>query len=104
MMTDSAADDKGELSVQLESLRGLLDEAVREGVAVHELERRLFRGVLSLGRELLKEFFARQGDGDVGEVLEIEPDRELKRSRRLHERTYLSLFEEFRLERISRGT
>ena len=99
IMTDHAAEDKNGLSEQLRALRALLDDAVREKLAVHELEQRLFKGVLALGRELLSEFFTRQGNGDVGERFTVEPGRELKRSAQPQRRRYVSIFGEFPLAR-----
>lgn len=99
IVTENAPQDKPALLMQLQKLVELVDTAARETMAAHEIEHRLFRGVLALGHELLERFFAQLGDGDEGECLRLNDGRDVKRLEAAVERRYVSVFGEHRPRR-----
>jgi hypothetical protein len=78
-------------------------ESARKGEAAHLVERKIFTWVLEVGRQALDFFFHVQGDGDLGETFTMPDGRVLNRLE-LGERTYQSLFGDFRLNRYVYGT
>ena len=92
---------KSEVVNQVATLRKLVEDAARNGMPAHELERELFRHLMRLGHTLLEEFFARQGSGDVGESFELPDGQVLKREPELHKRTYTTIFGHFSLQRTA---
>jgi hypothetical protein len=99
MMPQSMMEDKAGLNSRWQALRAVVDSAVQTGRAAHEVEQELFRGLLQLGHGLLGYFFEQSGDGDEGERLELADGRVLKRFESCHDRTYHSVFGDFRLSR-----
>lgn len=84
---------------QLQEICRFVEKAVKEGRRIDETERELFSQLLEVGRTLLQAFIAAHGDGDIGE--EVEQDgRRLRRLKDRHERRYLSIFGELRIERF----
>lgn len=82
----------------LESLSRIVTQAAETGGAAHEVERRLWVGVLEMGYQLLKMYFELLGTGDEGE--EVERDGQcLKRSPAPEPRRYLSVFGELKFSR-----
>jgi hypothetical protein len=85
-----------------------LDKFVREsaqkGVPVHEVERGLWRQLLDIGHKALGEFFRLQGTGDLGEAVTLPDGESLPRLEGLHERRYVSIFGEYRLQRVVYGS
>jgi hypothetical protein len=81
-------------------------QAAVDGVAAHEVELTLFRGVMKLGRELLSTFIELQGTGDIGSELTLPDGTQLVRQPETHERQYATIFGEFTIERTaySQGT
>lgn len=105
MMAQEAVEDK--VSALLEKAKGLVgyvEQAAREHVPVHELERNTLDRLLEMGRCALGEFFAIQGDGDQGETVTMSDGQTLQRLPQRHPRTYRSIFGVFRLERVVYGT
>lgn len=78
-------------------------ESARKGEAAHVVERKIFTWALKVGRQALDFFFHVQGDGDLGETFTMPDGRVLNRLE-LSERTYQSLFGDFRLNRYVYGT
>ena len=101
----------GMMSVELEKINRetLLDitkrlaesveSACREGSVAHEIERRLFKSLLEVGRLLLEEFFRLNGTGDEGEHREMPDGKMLKRMPEPHVKQYLSVFGEIPVKR-----
>ncbi|MCP3958879.1 MAG: ISKra4 family transposase, partial [bacterium] len=92
-------------------LAGLLDElqsfvtaSAEQGVAAHEVEQGIWQHLLKLGRESLQVFFDRAGDGDLGETVELEGGRRLRRLSGEYVRPYQSIFGPFELRRAVYGT
>lgn len=87
----------------LDGLLSLVCEAARQGTAIHEVERALWRRLLCIGRQCLGQFLALQGNGDLGETLVV-AGQECRRLEALHPRRYVSIFGAFRLERVVYGS
>jgi hypothetical protein len=99
-----AGGNVNELWAQLGELVGFVEHSARERIAVHEVEKRLWKRVLELGGELLELFFRLCGSGDEGERVTLPDGRQLRRLEALHQREYLSVFGRFLLERAVYGT
>jgi hypothetical protein len=91
----------------LDQLFGELQACVRtaaeEGRAIHEIERELWGCLLRLGRASLGQFLTLVGTGDVGETLTLSDGEECRRLAQAHERRYVSIFGEFRIQRVVYG-
>ena len=76
---------------------------------IHHVEEDIFRQLLVMGRDFLRAFLARSGDGDVGPTLTIpgdhpaEPVPVLPRLDAPRSRPYLSIFGEVAIERVCYG-
>lgn len=92
----------------LEQLLGDLQACVRtaaeEGWAIHDVERELWRRLLRVGRVSLGQFLRLVGTGDVGEALTLSDGEEYRRLPETHERRYVSIFGEFRIQRVVYGS
>jgi hypothetical protein len=106
MITQERLADKLELVDEMAHLRQFVHDAARDGTAAHEVERGLFRRLLSLGHDLLGEFFVLQGSGDIGEQFTLPDGEVLQRQPELHDRPYTTIFGDFTLWRTvySMGT
>ena len=105
IMAESAAfDNIQKLTGMAESMAGFVQQAVVAGTAAHEVEREVWKRVLAMGRQATGHFFQMQGDGDVGETIEMPDGRELRRLDEPHRRTYRSIFGPFTLSRYVYGT
>ena len=104
MVAKEAREDKTQqLQVVMAELIDEVLESARKGEAAHVVERKIFTWVLEVGRQALDFFFHVQGDGDLGETFTMPDGRVLNRLE-LGERTYQSLFGDFRLNRYVYGT
>jgi hypothetical protein len=83
---------------QLLGIIRLIEQAVENGRRIDEAERDVFTKLMEIGKTMLEEFVASQGDGDVGERVERN-GRSLRRLRDLHNRRYLSIFGELAISR-----
>ncbi len=105
MMAEMAAfDNLEELAELADDLAGFVQQAVVEGTAAHEVERGVWQRVLAMGRQATGHFLRMQGDGDVGETIEVPGGKELRRLGEPHRRTYHSIFGPFPLLRYVYGT
>jgi hypothetical protein len=82
------------LPLLAEMQQGLRDAAA-QGRAVHEVELAVWRQVLHLGRQLLGQFFALAGTGDVGASVTLPEGQSCQRLEETHSRRYVSIFGEF---------
>jgi hypothetical protein len=86
-----------------------LHAAADDQQPIHHVEETLFRQLLVIGRDLLRAFLDRAGDGDVGPTLTIpgdtpcEPSQVLPRLQTPHCRPYLSIFGEIVIQRVGYG-
>ena len=91
MMAESVAfDNIQQLTGMAESLGAFVQQAAVAGTAAHEVEREVWKRILVIGRQATGHFFQLQGDGDLGETLEMSDGRELRRLDEPHRRTYRS--------------
>jgi hypothetical protein len=104
----SIVQDQEVLRQQLQETVGKLDAfvgaAAREGMAVHEVEKGLWKELLCLGRQCLSHFFALTGDGDLGETVDSDDGQHWQRLQERHRRRYVSIFGTFELERVVYGS
>jgi hypothetical protein len=94
-------DELHELTAELSQY---VHDAACEGTAVRVVEREIWTGVRNLGWRLLDQFFADQGDGDLGETFTMCDGRVLKRLDEPHTRVYQSIFGRHELQRTVYGT
>jgi len=92
---------KGE--TQFEQIVAFVRQSSRDGRALHEVERSLWRQLLSVGHAMLDGYVKGQGGGDLGPTLEHE-GRTLRRLEQTHERRYVSIFGELCIDRHVYGT
>ena len=105
IMAEMAAFENLEkLNEMAESLATFVRQAVVEGAAAHEVEKGVWQRILAMGRQATEQFFQMQGDGDVGETIEMSDGEELRRLPEPHRRTYRSIFGPFTLSRYVYGT
>jgi hypothetical protein len=89
---------------QLDQLVAFVGTALQNHEPLHALERGIWTRLLHLGQELVAQVFAQQGSGDVGDSVRLPDGRVVDRLPNLHERRYVSLFGEFRLQRAVYGS
>ena len=92
------------LGQRLAELVAFLNASFREGTALHEVERGIWKHVLQMGHLAEKQFLALHGSGDLGETVTLPDGQTCRRLPALHERRYLSIFGEFHLSRTVYGT
>ena len=102
MMTQEA--DLGNLTEMAEGLKAFVQQAAEEGFAAHEVEMEIWQRVLAMGRQAMGRFFDTQGEGDVGDSIEMPDGQQWQRLDEPHRRLYQSIFGPFELERVVYGT
>ena len=102
MMTQEAA--LGNLIELAEGLEAFVQQAAEEGFAAHEVEMEVWQRVLAMGRQAMGRFFDTQGEGDVGDSIEMPDGQQWQRLDEPHRRLYQSIFGPFELERVVYGT
>jgi hypothetical protein len=104
-MTHESYDCKSEkLQRELDELQEYIRTSAREGRAIHDFERGVWQRMLQLGRESMGLFLHMQGDGDMGETVNLPNGQEHQRLEELHHRRYVSIFGEFQLRRVVYGS
>ncbi|MGE0759793.1 MAG: hypothetical protein AB7O38_22440 [Pirellulaceae bacterium] len=71
MIAQEVQAGKRDMAEQMTELRRFVETAARDGTPAHEVEHGLFRRLLSLGHNLLGEFFVKQGSGNLGEQITL---------------------------------
>jgi len=105
IMAETAAfDNVDELAKMGQDLATYVQQAAIEGTAAHAVERAIWQRVLAMGRQAIGHFLQMQGDGDVGETIEMGDGEELRRLPEPHQRTYRSIFGPFAISRYVYGT
>lgn len=89
---------------QFVEMQEFVHRTARDGQAIHEVERGLWERLRHMGHECLGQFLRLQGDGDLGETVTLPTGEERYRLPEQHERRYVSIFGEFRLQRVVYGT
>lgn len=100
MTQDSFSAKSTELQAHLNQLFGIVDEALEKNTPIHEVERRTLDTLLEIGRATVQKLLDELGNGDVGESVEVEDNKTLKRSQETHTQEYTSIFGSFSLERF----
>jgi len=77
---------------QLRAMEAFVEQSVRRGQRIDQVERGLFSRLLALGRSLLESFVAEQGNGDTGSQLEAPDGHLVRRLKQKRSRRYLSIF------------
>lgn len=105
MMAEAVAfDNVKELTGMAKDLGIFVQQAAAEGTAAHAAEKEIWQRILAMGRQAMGQFFEMQGEGDVGDSVEMPDGRELRRLDEPHQRTYRSIFGRFVLSRYVYGT
>lgn len=102
--TDVLKGENSDLLSILKEMQSAVCEGAQKGTPIHEVERAVWQQVLHMGRMLLSQFLAQLGAGDVGESVTLPDGRVCQRLEELHSRRYVSIFGEFRLERMVYGS
>lgn len=71
-----------------------VEQAQQDDLRIDLLEREVFAMLLQIGFEVVEQYIAHRGDGDVGETAPARDGRTLRRSDEPHERRYVSIFGE----------
>ena len=83
-----------------ERLLECVEKSQGRDLRIDLLEREVLAMLLQVGFEVLEQYIARCGDGDVGETAASHDGRTLCRSEEPHERRYVSIFGEHRFPRF----
>lgn len=92
------------LREQLAGLLATLDDAFRDGTALHDVERDLFRQLLKIGHDCLQRLFTLYGTADAGPTVTVPDGPTYRRLQEPHRRRYVSIFGAFELSRYVYGT
>jgi hypothetical protein len=87
-----------ELGSALQPIIDFVEESLRKGKRIDEVERGLHERLRKLGLTLVEEFVMAVGNGNQGPVIKRN-GRQLKRSRKLHVKKYHSIFGRLEIER-----
>lgn len=99
MVTKATQDcQTNEIDRELERIKNMVDDAVKQGRSAHELEREVFAGVCGLGRMLFAAFLKVQVDADLGPSVTLPDGRRLVRCLP-QQRRLMTLFGEFKVKR-----
>jgi hypothetical protein len=85
-------------------LQNYVRRAAQDGLPIHEVELALWQQLLQTGHEALGLFLQLQGNGDLGETVTLPTGQQCQRLEEPHERRYVSIFGEFRLQRVVYGS
>jgi hypothetical protein len=97
------AENGDDLLPVFQELTQLVVQAAQQGQPVHEVEKAIWQQVLRIGHQALAQFFKLLGSGDLGEIVTLPDGRSCPRLD-LHERRYVSIFGEFKLQRTVYGS
>lgn len=104
MIPQELVNAKLEVESTVARLWQFIEGAARQATAAHVVEEELFRSLLALGRQLYARYLALQGTGDVGERFALPDGRSLRRLEKTHQRSLMTIFGEFSLDRAAYGT
>ncbi len=76
----------------------------KQGTAIHTVEQGIWDKLLTMGEQALGQFIALQGDGDMGDKIELDSGKTVKRLPNQQTRIYRSIFGLYSLERAVYGT
>jgi hypothetical protein len=89
---------------QLDQLIASVQSAVEESRRIDQVERDLIAQLLDLGLTLLNLFIAQHGNGDLGDTVQTDEGRTLRRLAQTHDRRYVAIFGELTIPRVVYGT
>jgi hypothetical protein len=92
------------LQTLVPQLLEFLATALTEATPVHRVEQGLWDLLLQMGHQGLTAFFDAHGTGDLGETLTLPDGQQVQRLEELHERSYVSIFGHFTLQRTVYGS
>lgn len=99
MTQDSLVAKSAQLQSHVNELLGIVGGAIDQQLPIHEVESKTLQVLLQMGRSTLQILFDELGSGDVGESVEVDEGRILKREQETHSREYTSIFGTFQLDR-----
>ena len=99
MTQGSLVANSAQLHVYVEELVAIVGDAVEQHTPIHEVERKALKTLLDMGHATLQMLLEQLGSGDVGEVVELDDGKKLKRSEQTHTREYMSIFGTLQLRR-----
>ena len=100
MTQDCLSAKSAQIQQQVNKLLEIVGDAVEHHTPIHDVERQTFDVLLQMGRSTLSMLVEALGNGDVGESVDVDNNKTLKRSQVTHAREYTSIFGVFRLERF----
>lgn len=89
---------------ETKKLSDYIIEQAKQGTAIHTVEQGIWDKLLTMGEQALGQFIAMQGDGDIGEQIELSSGKIVKRLPKQQTRIYRSIFGLYGLERAVYGT
>jgi hypothetical protein len=104
MPLTSPSDQSPSFQSQVNELTAYVHQAVSTGAAIHESEAGIWQHILAIGRSALEFYLSLQGDGDVGETLDLENGEVVRRWPEPQKRPYQSIFGSFELSRQVYGS
>ena len=79
MVAESVAfDNVKELTRMAKDLETFVQAAAADGSSAHMVEKGIWQRVLAMGRQAMGSFFEMQGDGNVGDLVELSDGSELR--------------------------
>jgi hypothetical protein len=63
-----------------------------DAMDAYSIEKEIFSRLMGIGLAAMKGYFAEKGNGDTGDVLQLQDGTTLKKEKRLLEKTYFSVF------------
>lgn len=85
-----------------EALQGYVRMKAEQKTEAHIVEQGIWDGLLKVGHALLEEYFAQQGNGDIGDWLGLLNGQQLPK-KGLHKKRYVSVFGPLTIERTCYG-
>jgi len=92
------------LMTETKKLSDYILEQAKQGTAIHTVEQGIWDKLLTMGEQALGQFIALQGDGDMGDKIELDSGKTVKRLPNQQTRIYRSIFGLYSLERAVYGT
>lgn len=93
-----------QIKSEFDELLGFVKQSAEKGSAIHEVELALKNKLLSIGKSAIDYFIIHQGDGDLGETIELNDKRIVKRLPSMQGRPYRSIFGEHAIIRYVYGS
>jgi len=92
------------LSQSTKKLEAFVREAAVNGAPAHEVESGIWDLVRQIGRQAFGAFLHLQGTGDLGETVELEKGKIVRRLDKLHTKPFRTIFGKFEIKRTVYGS